>query len=131
MVILFVYICQVYTSSFQQLTSAFISVQWCTYVLVCVHAYRVFENIGTALGLMGCIRKLKIGRRLVELHEGQDVMVERVVGVRECGENPCSSLPCLHGATCHAIDSDKFRCACTQEFTGQNDVLMHHHSVTE
>jgi coxsackievirus/adenovirus receptor len=80
---------------------------------------KVFENIGTALGLMGCIRKLKIGRRLVELHEGQDVMVERVVGVRECGENPCSSLPCLHGATCHAIDSDKFRCACTQEFTGE------------
>ncbi|XP_033609084.1 agrin isoform X4 [Cryptotermes secundus] len=79
---------------------------------------KVFENIGTAMGLMGCIRKLKIGRRLVELHEGQDVMVEHVVGVRECGENPCSSLPCLHGATCHAIDSDKFRCACTPEFSG-------------
>lgn len=98
---------------------------------LCVNVYRVFENIGTALGLMGCIRKLKIGRRLVELHEGQDVMVERVVGVRECGENPCSSLPCLHGATCHAIDSDTFRCACTQEFTGQNNVYLHHHSVTE
>jgi hypothetical protein len=72
---------------------------------------------------MGCIRKLKVGRRLVELHEGQDVMVERVVGIRECGENPCSSLPCLHGATCHAIDSDKFQCACTQEFTGQNNIF--------
>ena len=47
----------------------------------------MFENIGTDMGLMGCIRKLKIGRRLVELHEGQDVMVERVSGVRECGEN--------------------------------------------
>ncbi|KAJ9579151.1 hypothetical protein L9F63_024743, partial [Diploptera punctata] len=80
---------------------------------------KVFENIGTNMGLMGCIRKLKIGRRLVELHEGQDVMVERVVGVRECGENPCSSLPCLHGATCRAIDSEKFHCSCTSEFIGE------------
>jgi hypothetical protein len=76
------------------------------------------------MGLMGCVRKLKIGRRLVELHEGQDAMVERVFGVRECGENPCSSLPCLHGATCHAIDSDKFWCACTPEYSGQNNVKL-------
>jgi coxsackievirus/adenovirus receptor len=82
------------------------------------------------MGLMGCIRKLKIGRRLVELHEGHDVMVERIVGVRECGENPCSSLPCLHGATCHAIDSDKFRCACTPEFSGQNNVKLFDDDVT-
>lgn len=121
-----VYVCQIQTSLVYQLT---IAVFMCPCVCVC--SYRVFENTGTALGLMGCIRKLKIGRRLVELHEGQDVMVERVVGVRECGENPCSSLPCLHGATCHAIDSDKFRCACTQEFSGQNNVSLLRHSVTE
>ncbi|PSN29773.1 Agrin [Blattella germanica] len=59
---------------------------------------KVFENIGTDMGLMRCIRKLKIGRRLVELHEGQDVMVERVVGVRESvlqsSVPPWSHLPC-------------------------------------
>jgi hypothetical protein len=78
------------------------------------------------MGLMGCIQKLKIGHHLVKLHDGQDAMVEHVVGVRECGENPCSSLPCLHGATCHAIDSDKFQCSCTQEITGQNNNVCFH-----
>ncbi|XP_067005728.2 agrin-like [Anabrus simplex] len=79
---------------------------------------KVFENVGTTMGLMGCVRKLKIGRRLVELHEGLDSMVEEVRGVRECGENPCSSMPCYNSGTCHAIDSERYRCACTQEFTG-------------
>nr|CAD7199575.1 unnamed protein product [Timema douglasi] len=79
---------------------------------------KVFENLGTTMGLMGCIRKLKIGRRTVELHEGHDIMVEKVVGVRECGENPCSSVPCFNRGTCHAIDSEKYHCACTTEFSG-------------
>ena len=72
------------------------------------------------MGLMGCIRKLKIGRKLIELHEGLDIMVEHVFGVRECGENPCSSVPCLHGATCRAVDSDKFQCSCKPQFTGES-----------
>ncbi|CAG2057628.1 unnamed protein product, partial [Timema podura] len=79
---------------------------------------KVFENLGTTMGLMGCIRKLKIGRRTVELHEGHDIMVEKVVGVRECGENPCSSVPCFNRGTCHAIDSEKYHCTCTTEFSG-------------
>ncbi|KAK7792852.1 hypothetical protein R5R35_009634 [Gryllus longicercus] len=79
---------------------------------------KVFENIGTTTGLMGCIRKLKVGRRLVELHEGLDSLVEEASGVHECGENPCSSMPCHHGGTCHAIDSEHYRCACTEHFTG-------------
>ena len=80
--------------------------------------FRVFENIGTKLGLMGCIRKLKIGRHIVELHEGRDELVEKVVGVTECGENPCSVLPCNNSGTCFAIDSDKYMCSCKEEYTG-------------
>lgn len=67
---------------------------------------------------MGCIRRLKIGRRLVELHEGRDSMVEEVVGVKECGDNPCATLPCQNGATCHPIDTLKYKCACSPNFTG-------------
>jgi EGF-like domain len=76
--------------------------------------------MGTSTGLVGCVRKLKIGRRVVELHAGRDPLVERSSGVRECGENPCSGLPCRNAGTCLAIDSDKFRCACAAGFTGDS-----------
>lgn len=82
--------------------------------------FRVYENMGTSTGLVGCIRKLKIGRRVVELHAGRDPLVERSSGVRECGENPCSGMPCRNAGTCLAIDSDKFRCACAAGFTGDS-----------
>ncbi|KAK6622158.1 hypothetical protein RUM44_001965 [Polyplax serrata] len=81
---------------------------------------RVFENIGTNRGLTGCIRKLKIGRHIVEMHEGRDQLIEKVVGVMECGENPCSLLPCNNSGTCFAIDSEKYLCNCMDEYTGQH-----------
>lgn len=68
---------------------------------------------------MGCIRKLKIGRHTVELHEGRDQLVEKAVGVTECGENPCSTLPCNNSGTCFAIDSDRYLCSCKEEYTGK------------
>ncbi|XP_046396911.1 agrin-like [Ischnura elegans] len=80
---------------------------------------RVFENIGTSVGLTGCIRRLKVGRRVVELHEGRDALVEEAVGVAECGENPCAALPCAHAATCRPIDTTHFLCLCPPEFTGE------------
>ncbi|KAF4521048.1 hypothetical protein B566_EDAN008120 [Ephemera danica] len=70
------------------------------------------------LGLIGCIRKLKIGRRVVELHAGRDPHVERTEGVHECGENPCSGLPCHNSGTCLAIDSERYRCVCNAGYTG-------------
>ena len=67
---------------------------------------------------MGCIRRLRVGRHTVDLHEGLDLMVERARGIRECGENPCSSLPCQHGGQCEPIRADTFRCTCAPQFTG-------------
>ncbi|CAB3365946.1 Hypothetical predicted protein [Cloeon dipterum] len=85
---------------------------------------KVYENIGTSLGLIGCIRKLKIGRKVVELHAGRDAMVEKTQGMRECGENPCSVLPCLNGGTCLAIDSVNFKCACNPGFSGATCAVL-------
>ncbi|XP_059489125.1 agrin-like [Neocloeon triangulifer] len=81
---------------------------------------KVFENIGTRQGLMGCIRLLKIGRKVVELHEGRDPLVEKTQGVRECSnDHPCSTLPCLNGGTCFSSDNaTSFKCACLPGFTG-------------
>lgn len=52
------------------------------------------------------------------MHEGRDQLVEKVIGVMECGENPCSLLPCNNSGTCFAIDSDKYMCQCREEYTG-------------
>ncbi|XP_031335468.1 agrin-like isoform X3 [Photinus pyralis] len=79
---------------------------------------RVYENIGTDQGFQGCIRKLKIGRRIVELQDSKDELVLNVQGVLECGQNPCSSLPCLNGGICSALDSIQYRCDCKPPYIG-------------
>lgn len=80
--------------------------------------FRVYENIGIDRGLQGCIRKLKVGRKTVELQEHRDEWVINVDGVHECGENPCSSVPCQNDGQCRAIDSELYRCDCGPKFTG-------------
>lgn len=87
-------------------------------VLVLLHS-RVFENIGTDQGLQGCIRKLKIARKTIELHAKRDEWVLSTEGVKECGENPCSSLPCKNGGVCRPLDSELFRCECSSLFSGK------------
>ncbi|XP_015598499.1 agrin isoform X2 [Cephus cinctus] len=64
---------------------------------------KVYENIGTSHGLLGCIRKLKINRIPVDLHMGQDKDILETYRVKECGENACANLPCQNGATCQPI----------------------------
>lgn len=54
----------------------------------------------------------------MELHAGRDPLVERTEGVHECGENPCSGLPCHNSGTCLAIDSERYRCVCNPGYTG-------------
>ncbi|KAF5294801.1 hypothetical protein FQA39_LY00285, partial [Lamprigera yunnana] len=79
---------------------------------------KVFDNIGTSQGFQGCIKKLRIGRRNVDLHENKDELVLNVHGIQECGENPCSSVPCLNGGVCLPLDSTRYRCDCKQSFLG-------------
>lgn len=42
-----------------------------------------------------------------------------VNGVHECGDSPCSSVPCRNGGLCQAIDSEVFRCECSTYYTGE------------
>ncbi|XP_054266356.1 agrin-like [Macrosteles quadrilineatus] len=79
---------------------------------------KVSENIGTSMGFSGCIRRLKVGRKVVELEDGRDWMVESVHNIRECGTNPCASLPCLNTATCIFTSESNFTCACSPHYTG-------------
>ncbi|XP_025268706.1 agrin isoform X5 [Camponotus floridanus] len=64
---------------------------------------RVYDNIGTNHGFLGCIRKLKINRINVDLHVGRDKDVLESYRVKECGDNACANLPCQNGATCQPI----------------------------
>nr|XP_050849942.1 agrin-like isoform X3 [Vespula vulgaris] len=64
---------------------------------------KVYDNIGTNHGFLGCIRKLKINRIFVDLHVGRDKDVLETYRVKECGDNACANLPCENGATCQPI----------------------------
>ncbi|XP_020299873.1 agrin-like isoform X1 [Pseudomyrmex gracilis] len=64
---------------------------------------KVYDNIGTSHGFLGCIRKLKINRISVDLHVGHDKDVLESYRVKECGDNACANLPCQNGATCQPI----------------------------
>lgn len=48
--------------------------------------FRIFENIGTSIGFVGCIKKLKIGRHVVQLKHQHDSIVQKVHDVKECAE---------------------------------------------
>ncbi|KMQ92751.1 agrin-like isoform x1 protein [Lasius niger] len=64
---------------------------------------KVYDNIGTSHGFLGCIRKLKINRINVDLHVGRDKDVLESYRVKECSDNACANLPCQNGATCQPI----------------------------
>nr|XP_033325096.1 agrin-like isoform X2 [Megalopta genalis] len=64
---------------------------------------KVYDNIGTNHGFLGCIRMLKINRNFVDLHVGHDKDILETYRVKECGENACANLPCQNGATCQPI----------------------------
>ncbi|XP_034935622.1 agrin-like isoform X2 [Chelonus insularis] len=64
---------------------------------------RVYKNIGTSQGLLGCIRELKVNGFLIDLHIGQAKNVLETYRVKECRENACANLPCQNGATCQPI----------------------------
>ncbi|XP_063914885.1 agrin-like isoform X2 [Zophobas morio] len=80
---------------------------------------RVYENIGTDRGLRGCIRKLKIGRRPIELHVNRDDWVLDTRGVAECGDNPCKSSPCSNRGDCVLVTPETYQCECDLHHVGE------------
>ena len=69
----------------------------------------------TSAGLMGCVRKLKIGRKSVGWRNGQDG-----VGVIPCFDHPCGKGFCRNEGQCElSEDREKPVCSCSNGFRGQ------------
>lgn len=73
----------------------------------------VLDNLGgLAKGFRGCLRRLRLGKRDVQL-SGPTRDVLRSSGLKEC-EPPCG--PCLNGATCINHAPGNYTCVCSQGF---------------
>ncbi|XP_063870508.1 agrin-like isoform X4 [Scylla paramamosain] len=79
---------------------------------------RVWENAGTAEGLVGCLRSVRINGRPLDLVWPGSPHVIRAEHVGECSASPCVSLPCLNQGSCRPTDDGHFKCLCIQGFTG-------------
>ncbi|XP_058793471.1 agrin-like isoform X2 [Phymastichus coffea] len=71
---------------------------------------KVFDNIGTSHGFLGCIKKLRINRTPIDIHLGFNRDVLETYRIKECRENGCANLPCQNGATCQPIFEEDLRC---------------------
>ncbi|UYV69988.1 hypothetical protein LAZ67_7001389 [Cordylochernes scorpioides] len=60
----------------------------------------IWENVGVRTGLVGCIRRLKVGRKLLDLRFPTSKDILRAKDIRECTDGPCDWRPCRNGATC-------------------------------
>ncbi|CAL4063227.1 unnamed protein product [Meganyctiphanes norvegica] len=81
---------------------------------------RVWENTGTSKGLVGCIRKLRINGRPINLVWPGSRHVIRVQKVDECSNSPCAQLPCQNQGSCRPTDDVNFKCLCVEGFTGDH-----------
>ncbi|XP_013176798.1 PREDICTED: agrin-like isoform X2 [Papilio xuthus] len=84
---------------------------------------RVFDNIGTRAGFVGCVKYLRIIRHQVTKKLGRpDSLVVSIENVRECQPNPCMSMPCKNEATCKptAGSATEYTCICPIGFQGAN-----------
>nr|XP_026493693.1 agrin-like isoform X3 [Vanessa tameamea] len=84
---------------------------------------RVYDNIGTRNGFIGCVKYLRIIRHQVTKKLGRpDSLVVSIDNVRECQSNPCMSMPCRNGATCRAVEGSttEYTCNCPVGFQGAN-----------
>ncbi|XP_054715535.1 agrin-like [Uloborus diversus] len=79
----------------------------------------VAANTGVENGLIGCIRRLKIDRRDVNLRYPTSKEVLKSSGLSECSQNTCSGLPCKNGGTCVSVHIKTFQCICPDGFSGE------------
>ncbi|XP_069999257.1 agrin isoform X5 [Penaeus vannamei] len=80
---------------------------------------RVWENVGTSEGLVGCLRSVRINGRPLDLVWPGSPHVIRAEHVGECSASPCANLPCLNHGSCRPTDDGHFKCLCVQGFIGE------------
>lgn len=82
------------------------------------------SRIEVEVGLVGCVRELIAGGkqkpynyRLSYPDEQGDIIDG--VDVAECGNNPCSAMPCKNGGNCLMLDPVMVQCICQEGFIGK------------
>ncbi|XP_066971041.1 LOW QUALITY PROTEIN: agrin-like [Macrobrachium rosenbergii] len=80
---------------------------------------RVWENVGTSEGLVGCLRSVRINGRPLDLVWPGSPHILRAEHITECSTSPCATLPCLNQGSCRPTDSGQFKCLCIQGYTGE------------
>ena len=77
---------------------------------------RVYENAGTVFGLVGCVRRLRLGGAVsadLQFPGSRDILTSR--GVTQCRADPCSSQ---NGGLCVLTTGHRYLCQCAERFTG-------------
>ncbi|XP_076059065.1 agrin-like isoform X2 [Oratosquilla oratoria] len=81
---------------------------------------RVVINAGTSRGIVGCVTRLRLGHRPVDLMYGRSYFVSHSHNVTECRPSPCAALPCSNRATCiPGPVPHTFTCSCPATHTGR------------
>ncbi|RXG58159.1 Agrin, partial [Armadillidium vulgare] len=80
---------------------------------------RVWENVGTAEGLVGCVRSARINGRPIDLLWPGSSHVVRAEHITDCASSPCYKLPCLNQGSCRPKDDGGYKCTCVTGFSGE------------
>ncbi|XP_022257309.1 agrin-like isoform X2 [Limulus polyphemus] len=70
------------------------------------------------MGLVGCIRRLHVGRRKIDLQYPGSRDVLSAAQIQNCSDNHCMSMPCQHGGTCMAASEEGYKCTCLPGYDG-------------
>jgi len=74
-------------------------------------------NIGTSKGLVGCIRKVKLGHRTVRFHFELEPSFRTGSQVTECQEEGCLAVTCYNQGWCEERDGHAV-CQCPAPYSG-------------
>ena len=82
---------------------------------------KVFENLGVKEGFIGCLHRLRVGSKDIDLSVPGSKDIMKSGDVIDCSENPCSGNPCMNEATCFPDKNhpQSFVCLCEEGFTGK------------